>query len=492
MNIMKRQIDYRPLLIAPAMLAMFGIALATMPRTSYAATTAQTGDAAIKARLAQVAKSHATGDASMGNAFMGTVLVAKGDEILLNKGYGTANLAWDIPNAPDVKFRLGSLTKQFTAALVLLLQEDSKLRIAAPVNKYLPDAPRQWANITLAELLHHTSGIPNFTSSKKFVKWRMTPHTHPEELALFRGKPLDFKPGTRFEYSNSNYEVLGAVIEKVSGESYGDLLRQRILEPLHIRDTGLDADGLILPKRAQGYRHGKNGQLIRARSESMTVPWAAGSMYSTTQDLLRWEQALFGGHVLSAASLKAMTTPGKGHYGLGVEITQRDGVKVVSHGGGIEGFNTYLAYVPAKKIAVVVLGNVNGRTPRIMANQLLDVALGQPVVLASERKSLPVARPLLAKLKGTYKLSPHFSLTFVADGGKPAVKMIRPHDLPIFYQPILPLLYQGTKNGHPLFYWPKLNAKIEFVSDARGKMTSIVVHSNGRSRSGKRVRVDGE
>lgn len=448
--------------------------LTMTPQPGYAATA---GQATLKARLEQVAKSHTTGNTSMGNAFMGTVLVTMGDDMLLNKGYGKANLAWNIPNSPDARFRLGSLTKQFTAALILLLQEDGKLRIQDPVSKYLPDAPMQWAKITLAELLHHTSGIPNFTSFKNFVKWSMTPRTHAEELAFFRNRPLDFKPGSKFDYSNSNYEVLGMVIEKVSGKSYGDLLRERILKPLHMNATGLDADGLILPKRAQGYWY-RHGRLMRARSESMTVPWAAGSMYSTTGDLLRWEHALFDEKLLSAASLKAMITPGKGHYGLGVEITRRNGTTVISHSGGIEGFNTFLAYVPVQKIAVVVLGNVNGTAPTVMGNQLLDVALGKQVVLASERKPVPLVGQDIKRFAGAYALAPDFTLTFVPHGDKLGVQANGP--------PMLPLFYEGVKDGHPYFYWPKLNAQIEFIAGTDGKLSSIVMHVNGNTQTGKR------
>src|ERR1700733_7519929 len=158
---------------------------------------AQTTDsAAVKARLEEVAKSYTTG-----NAFMGTVLVAEGDHILLDQGYGMADLEWNIPNSPEAKFRLGSLTKQFTATLVLLLQQDGKLHIEDPVGKYLTDAPKNWEKITLANLLGHTSGIPNFTSDKDFGAWGMSKPTTAEEIAFFRDKPLEFEPGSKFAYS---------------------------------------------------------------------------------------------------------------------------------------------------------------------------------------------------------------------------------------------------------------------------------------------------
>jgi CubicO group peptidase (beta-lactamase class C family) len=435
---------------------------------------AQTTDsAAVKERLGVVAKSH-----TAGNACMGTVLVAEGDHILLNQGYGMADLEWNIPNTPEVKFRLGSLTKQFTATLILLLQQDGKLHIADPVAKYLPDAPKSWEKITLTNLLGHTSGIPNFTNDKDFGAWAMSPRTVAEEIAFFSGKPLEFEPGSKFAYSNSNYEVLGAVIEKVSGEKYGDLLHQRIFEPLGMQDTGLDTDQLILPKRAQGYRPGKDG-LEHARSESMTVPWAAGSIYSTTGDLLRWERALFGGKILNDASLAAMTTPGIGNYGLGVGVVQQSGVTVIQHGGGIEGFNTQLAYIPDRKITVVVLSNMNGSAPGAMGSQLLDVAMGKPVILASERKFVPIAKEELQKFTGVYDVNPIFALTIAVSGDSLTVEGSR--------QPaVAPAMYEGAEGGHPRFFIPRLDAEIEFVPDATGAIESLVLHQGGDHAAKKR------
>jgi len=428
-----------------------------------------TDEAVVKTRLDQVASTFTTG-----NAYMGTVLVVDGDRVLLDKGYGMADLEWGNANAPDVKFRLGSLTKQFTATLVLLLQQDGKLKLDDPVSKYLPDAPKAWEKITLANLLGHTSGIPSFTGMKEFAVWRMSPHTTEEELALLRYKPLDFEPGSEFVYSDSNYEVLGAVIEKVSGKQYGDLLRERIFDPLGMKDSGLDTDELILPKRAQGYMPGKEG-LVLARSQSMTVPWAAGSIYSTTGDLLKWEHGLFGGNVLSSDSLKAMTTPGKGDYGLGVMVSEQDGLKVVRHGGSIEGFNTYLIYVPARKIAVIVLSNVSGMAPDKMSSLLLDVVLGKPVTL---HKAAPITKEELSKFVGVFDLTPAFSITFAVSGDVLTMQGTG--------QPAFPLMYVGIKDGHPWFFAALLNAEVEFISDASGTLTSMVLHQGGHNTPGKR------
>ena len=424
-------------------------------------------------RLAAVAKSY-----TEGNAFMGAVLVVKGNDTLLDQGYGLADLEWNIPNVPDTRFRLGSLTKQFTATLVLLLQQDGRLRIEDPVSKYLPDTPKAWEKITLANLLGHTSGIPNFTSDKEFPTWCTNPHTHAEEIAFFRDKPLAFEPGGQYAYSNSNYEVLGTVIEKVSGQEYGDLLRTRLFEPLGMRSSGLDTDELVLPKRAQGYLRSKD-VLLHARSESMTVPWAAGSVYSTTADLLRWERGLFGGQVLKAASLQAMTTAGKGDYGLGVEITHHNGVTVVEHAGGIEGFNTQLSYVPEEQITVAVLSNVNGAAPIAMGAQLLDVALGRPVVLRSERRAVPLDKEKLQSFVGVYDFESGSAYTLALNGDVLTLQSRSgaAHTM----------MYQGMAEGHARFFVPDTDAEIEFVPAASGEIASLVMHLGGERTAKRRA-----
>jgi CubicO group peptidase (beta-lactamase class C family) len=437
-----------------------GVAFATITALAQGTDTGQKAE-----RLDAVARSY-----TAENAFMGAVLVAENGRPLLDKGYGMADLEWNIPNAPDVKFRLGSLTKQFTAALILLLQQDGKLRIEDAVSKYLPDAPKSWEKITLANLLGHTSGIPDFTGAEAFAVWSMSAHTHEEEIAFFRDQPLAFEPGSQYAYSNSNYEVLGDIIEKVSGRTFGDLLRERIFQRLEMVNSGLDSDELILSKRAQGYQPGETG-LVHARSESMTVPWAAGSIYSTTSDLLRWERGLFGGKLLDEASLKAMTTAGKGNYGLGVQVTMNDGVEVVKHDGGIEGFNTQLTCAPKQGLVVVVLSNVNGAAPEAMGEQLLEVAMGKPVILASERKPVPIAKEALTKFLGAYEIKPDSALTIAVSGDSLTLQSTSGR--------LRSLMYQGVLNGHPRFFVPKVNAEIEFVPDAEGAVTSLIVHQNG-------------
>lgn len=304
--------------------------------------------------------------------FMGSVLVARGGEVLLSKGYGSANLEWNVPNSPSTRFRLGSITKQFTAASILLLEERGKLKVEDPVKKYLPDAPDSWDKITIFHLLTHTSGIPNFTSFAEYPKLRPFPLTPEKLVAVFRDKPLDFPPGEKMQYSNSGYALLGYLIEKISGVSYEKFVQDNIFTPLKMNDSGYDSSSTVIAHRAAGYSSGPNG-LVNAGFVNMTVPYSAGALYSTTEDLLRWQQGLFGGKLLSAASLRKMTTPFKNNYAFGVVVSTANGRKSIFHEGGIEGFNTLLLHFPDGMWTVAILSNVNGKAPGEIATKLVSV-----------------------------------------------------------------------------------------------------------------------
>jgi CubicO group peptidase (beta-lactamase class C family) len=271
--------------------------------------------------------------------FMGSVLVARGATIVLDKGYGFANLEWNVPNTPTTKFRLGSITKQFTAASILLLEERGKLKTDDPVKKYMPDAPAAWDKVTLYNLLTHTSGIANFTSFPDYASMEAAPTTPEKLVARFRDKPLEFQPGEEWKYSNSGYVLLGYLIEKISGQTYEQFVQENIFTPLGMKDSGYDSNRIVIQRRATGYAPGANGPLNSGYID-MSVPFSAGALYSTTEDLLRWEEGLFAGKVLSATSLQKMTTPFKQDYACGLAVTSAHGHKVIEHGGGIEGFNT--------------------------------------------------------------------------------------------------------------------------------------------------------
>ena len=316
------------------------------------------------------------------NHFMGSVLVARGDKVLFSRGYGAADLEWDIPNTPDTKFRIGSVTKQFTAVLILKLEEQGKLSVNDPVKKYIPDAPAAWDKITLFHLLTHTSGLPDFTSLPDYPKLQTLPTTAEQIMARFRDKPLEFQPGEKMKYCNSGYVVLTDVIEKVTGASYEKFLQDQILTPVGLKDTGYDSASRVIRHRATGYLLTPDNKIENSHFIDMTVPQGAGALYSTAEDLLKWELALFGGKVLQPASLQKMLTPNLNNYGFGLFMRNDHGRKMIEHTGGIDGFSTDLAYYPDEKLTIVVLRNITTRWRQTeITAKLASVYFGEPVTI---------------------------------------------------------------------------------------------------------------
>jgi CubicO group peptidase (beta-lactamase class C family) len=406
--------------------------------------------------------------------FMGSVLVARGEEILLNKGYGSANLEWNTPNSPATKFRLGSVTKQFTAAAILLLEERGKLKTDDPVKKFMSDAPTAWEKITIYHLLTHTSGIPNFTSFPDYQSQKPFAATPEKLVARFRDKPLDFQPGEKWSYSNSGYILLGYVLEKASGESYEKFLQEKIFGPLGMKDSGYDSNSAIILRRASGYGPGKDGPM-NAEFIHMSIPFSAGALYSTTEDLLRWQRGLFGGKLLSAASLAKMTTPFKDDYACGVGVRTVNGRRVIDHGGGIEGFNTFLAYYPDDKLTVVALSNLNGGAPQQIVSQLAAIARGEKVELPSERKEISVAPKILEQFVGTYQLAPKVNMMITIESGQLISQVSGQGKVPLF------------ATSERKFFPKVVDAEIEFGKDDKGVVTHLVLHQGGRDTKASRT-----
>jgi CubicO group peptidase (beta-lactamase class C family) len=421
------------------------------------------------ARMQQVIRSFVAS-----RQFMGSVLVASGSNKLLDQGYGYADLEWKVPDSPKTKFRLGSITKQFTAASILLLQERGKLNVHDPVKKYVADAAAAWDRITIFNLLTHTSGIPDFTSFPNYASLELFPTTPTQLVAWFRNKPLDFQPGEKERYSNSGYVLLGYLIEKISGESYARFVQDNIFKPLGMDDSGYDSNSAIILDRASGYVPGPNGP-ANAGYINMTVPFSAGGLYSTTGDLWRWEQALFGGKLLAPASLKEMTTPFKNDYAFGLVVHRVNGHEVIEHGGGIEGFNTALAYYPDDKVTVVVLANLNGSAPQEIAEDLGTLANGGKVVLTSERKVVHVDPKLFDRYVGSYQLKPNFSITITRQGDH------------LYSQATGQAKFEIFPESEKEYFYKVVDAQITFVTGSHGRATELVLQQGGRDMHAKRI-----
>ena len=421
--------------------------------------TAVAASAQDVARMEHVIQSHVSA-----GTFMGTVLVARGNAVIVDKAYGMANVEWDVPNTTTTKFRLGSITKQFTAAAILLLEERGKLTLDDRVKTYLPDSPMAWDRINIFNLLTHTAGIPNFTASPDYNTIKLSARSADAAVAAFRERPLDFGPGEQMSYSNSGYLVLGAIIEKVSGQSYEKFLTDNVFTPAGMTDSGYDSNTSIIKRRASGYVRSPAGY-ANAGYLHMSIPHAAGALYSTTHDLLKWEQALFAGKIVSKASLDKMLVPFKNDYALGVTSALVNGRRVIAHGGGIDGFNTHLAYYPDSQTVVIVLSNVNGAVPGTLAGQLGALMHGDRVTLTSERKAITLPAATLAKYVGSYELGPGAVITVAQDGEGLTSQLTGQGRLPMFAE------------SETRFFLRVVDAQIEFAADG----SSLVLHQNGRS-----------
>ncbi len=299
------------------------------------------------------------------HSFRGAVLVGIRGKIAFEKAYGPGDEEWGARNTVQTKFRIASLTKQFTAACILLLQERGRLNVHDPISQYLPGLPEKWQAISIHQLLTHTSGIPNYTSSPEIVKLNRTGATPQEMVALVRDKPLDFAPGTNWAYSNTGYILLGMIIEKLSGESYADFLKRNIFATLSMSDSGYDVARNILKERASGYDI-IDGHLVNADFIDMSIPFSAGAIYSTVEDMYRWSEALsVPGKLLSAESLQQMFTEYQEathegqHYGYGVVISHlKFGRLLYYHGGGVEGFSSSIQRYPGDRVCIVILSNL--------------------------------------------------------------------------------------------------------------------------------------
>jgi CubicO group peptidase (beta-lactamase class C family) len=406
--------------------------------------------------------------------FMGSVLVARNGQVLVDKGYGFADLEWQIPDTPETKFRLGSMTKQFTAAGILLLEQRGKLSTDDLVKKYMPDAPAAWEKITIYNLLTHTSGIPNFTSFPDYRSSEGTPATPAQLVARFRDKPLDFQPGEKWNYSNSGYVLLGYLIEKISGQTYQNFIQENFFKPLGMNDSGYDSNSAIILRRASGYTPGPGGP-VNAGYIDMSIPFSAGALYSTTHDLLRWDEALYWGKVLSAAALKKMTTPFKQNYACGLMIQTVQGHTVYEHAGGIEGFNTDMAYYPDEKLVLIALSNLNGNAPSSILQQLGEVVHGQKVILPSEHSEIAVAPEILARYVGVYGLAPNFNLNITLVDGQLISQATGQGKVPLFAE------------SETMFFTKVVNAELEFPKGEKGPATQLILHQNGRDINGKRL-----
>jgi CubicO group peptidase (beta-lactamase class C family) len=413
-------------------------------------------------------------DAAAKQGFTGSALISRDGKVIFSKGYGLANRELDVANTPQTKFRIGSITKQFTAAAILLLQERGKLSVRDPLCKFFDNCPSAWSEATIHHLLTHTGGVPSYTSSPDYRSKMMMPETVSSMIDRFKDKPLQFKPGEKMSYSNSGYFLLGHIIEKASGDSYEGFLQKNIFDPLKLSGTGYDHHSTIMKYRATGYSSSPEG-IVNSAYLDMSQPYSAGSLYSTVEDLYAWNEALFSGKLLSAKSLEMMMTPFKNDYAYGLVINSLLSRKQVSHGGGINGFNTFLTRFPDEKVTVTVLRNADfGRLgPAPIAHAMAAILFGEKYELPRERVAIKIDPAIYDSYVGQYEVEPNFILTFTREGDRLMAQAGGQPKMELFPE-------SETK-----FFLKVVDAQVTFVKDDKGKVTHLILHQGGERKAMK-------
>lgn len=393
------------------------------------------------------------------NRFSGSVLIAKDGKIVFNNQYGFANYEHEVLNNTDTKFRIASVTKQFTAMAVMMLHEERKLKVHDPICKYLTDCPEIWKNITIHHLLTMSSGIPEYDDFPPNNIVKSAQVTLDEHIETFKDKKLDFAPGEKFRYSGSNYVLLGKIIEIVSGKSYANFLQEKIFRPLKMKNTGLINRETLLIHEAEGYKWASDSFEVADYIRPLDG-YSAGGMYSTTEDLLKWDRALYGEKLISKRSLETMFTPFKEHYGYGWFSEMKFNYKWINHSGHIEGFQSQLSRFPDEKIAIIILSNFDRTNIGSVTEDLAAIVFGEPYEVPKPYTEVAINLQLYNDYIGEYDLFPNASFTVLIENGN-LIGQLRGQK-----EKMVP--FSETE-----FYTKKYDLEIKFFRNAEGKVNYL-------------------
>jgi len=346
-------------------------------------------------------------------------LVARNGEIIYRKAFGMADLELSVPMQPEMVFRIGSITKQFTAVAILQLMEQGKLALDDDITKFIPDYPTQAYKITIEHLLTHTSGIKSYTSIRRSQS-EMRNDMKPEEVIdFFKNQPMEFAPGTKWNYNNSGYFLLGYIIETVTGRTYSEYLQENFFTPLGMTGSCYGSERKIIKNRARGYSPDGEG-VVNADYLSMTLPYSAGAIMSTVDDLYKWNRALTSYKLISRESLEKAHTPyklanGKStSYGYGWFLSELQGSPTIEHGGGINGYLTSSVYLPEEDLFVALFSNNNGKAPEFSALRMAALAIGKPL----KTTEMKLEEAALKEYQGIYVNEEEREAKIVLDEGK--------------------------------------------------------------------------
>lgn len=410
--------------------------------------------------------------------FNGYVLIAKDGKAVFSKGCGMANFEEDIPNTPQTKFRLASITKSFTAMAVMMLQEKGKLSLQDSICKHLGDCPAAWKPITIRHLLNHTSGISDYVSAPDFMRTISLRLTSDELLASFKDKPLIFAPDERFAYSNSNYILLGRIIENLSGQPYGVFIKENIFAPLRMMNSGYDDNSTLLKHRAIGYIK-QPDKLINARYMDMTNAYSAGALYSTAEDLLLWSESLDTEKLVSKKSTHEIFTPGKGGAGYGWFINRNATNRLLITQSGVNsGFAAAILRYPEEKACIILLNNFENAAPHLarVGHDLTAILFNEKYESARERIAVKVDPKIYDAYVGEYEYGPNRIITITREGDKLFAQRRGAPRVEIFPE------------SEIKFFLTVADAQLVFLKDTAGKVTGITLLANGQEMKGSKIK----
>lgn len=400
------------------------------------------------------------------NQFSGSILIAKNGHILVSKGYGHSNYQFSIENTPQTKFRIGSLTKGFTAVAIMQLVENKKLSLDDNLGKFIPDYPRG-DEITLKHLLTCTSGIPNHTEFEDFDRERRVFHfSILQTIETFKNLPLEFNPGEKFKYSNSNYILLGLIIEQVSNMDYAEYIKQNIFEPLNMDNSGFEKPEDVINNMAQGYCF-RNNEIENAKFRDMSNAHASGAIYSTIEDLYIWDRALYTERLITKESLEIIFTPYKDDYAFGWGVIDVFNHKMITHSGEIDGFTSNISRFTDDDICIIILSNFE-QVPVSRINQdFIAIVYGEEYEIPDVVKTIKLSEDILQSYTGEYELKPGFIITVSFNNGS---LFCEPTG-----QPKLELFPVSVSE----FILKEVEAKISFVKNSGQKAERLILDQGG-------------
>lgn len=408
--------------------------------------------------------------------FNGAVLVAKQGTILLDKGYGYRNVANRVQHDKSSIFQIGSVTKQFTTAIILKLQTAGKLSVQDPISKYFPQYPRG-DSITIENLLLHTSGIYNYTNDRQFMDNEVTkPATQAKMIALFRDKPASFSPGTNWQYSNSGYSLLGYIIESVTKKPYEQVVREYIFSPLQMTHSGFDFTHLQSPQKSTGYFAFNSKDTLPSPIVDSSVSFSAGAIYSTTNDLYRWHQALEKNTILTNAQQEKAYTPVKNNYGYGWVIDSLYGKRVVSHSGGIHGFTSNFSRIPADDVCIVLLSNTSSPELQNITRAIYAILYDKPYQLPQKRKSISLPEEKQKQYIGEYTINEKLQLSITLRSGE---LVATPTGQPT-------VILHPEKEDE--FFVEVPDVQLHFTRDEKQAVNGFILHQNGTERKCPKIK----